>query len=156
MIAGRYKLASVKDLSARQYEELTRDLKHMGRSRKSVPASSAIVPGRGEPDIAPLTNGTLSCPGHAMMIVSRIAETGALGEFEPADLDVAARVLECFRTYRKRRRITESQAFAMVSSWLRFDIATWREAASRYLTQHSTQDERYFLGICKRVKRDTA
>lgn len=167
IISDRWGLMSTKDLAPRQYEELlrlfrARSTAHVSRgargperssdsSRRGNPACPSFP---SEPDIAPMLNDTLSCPGHAHAVVLRFAEAGNMGEFEEPDLVIAAKVLDCFRTFRKRRRITVQQALQFLSDFTKWPIAVFREAAHRYLSQHSTMDEAYFRGICKRVARE--
>ena len=72
------------------------------------------------------------------------------------DVALAGKLLDCFRTYRKRKRITVDQARAILRGWLRYHPEVWRESARRYQLQSSTKDEKYFEGICRRVARDSA
>ena len=148
IIESRFGHKSVKDLMPRQYEDLTRSL-----SQRHVPERMPLQ----VPDIAPLNGTYLDHPSHGYMVALAARSDGELfpGATE-ADITIAGKLLDCFRTYRKRKRIAMAQARGMMRSWLPYHIEVWREAARRYLEQASTRDEKYFAGILRRVQRDSA
>ena len=148
LIKSRFKLDSVRTLSARQYEDLTRSL-----AQRRVLDRTIVPP----TDIVPFNGVTLDHPCHGHMLATAARADGEfyLGATED-DIALAGKLLDCFRTYRKRGRIMVHQARAMMRSWLPYHVEVWREAARRYLEQASTRDEKYFAGILRRVQRDSA
>lgn len=142
-ILERYGLQHTSDLSTRQYEEFCRDLSDWAASRD-------------EPDIMPRRGDYLSCKGHLLMAVRQIADAGEfLAGASESDVALAVDLLDVIRRYRRSsRRINVRQLAEMISKWRTHDIAIWREAARRMLTQHSDKNETYFLGILRNVARE--
>ena len=142
-LARRYGLQSSKDLTAHQYEAFTHDLSRFKAAQSDV-------------DIAPATaTGRITSVGGFLMALAELSVAGYwfLAATDTDDA-TAAELLECFRKYRpSHSSLSPMQVKRIVSAWQQppYNLVAWREAAGRYLSQHRDKDERYFLGILKRV-----
>ena len=143
-IASRYGYESVKQLTPREYEEFTADVSRWGDRE-------------GEPDIAPIDKH-VGTTGGCFMVINQMVEAGAFfGDATDDDLETAANLLDHFRRYRSTwRRLAVTQIEAIVAGWRQYDLADWREAAKRFMTQSSLKDEKYFQGILRRVAKEPA
>lgn len=112
-----------------------------------------------EPDIAPIVDGKwIGNKGAVRTAVGIFSREGLLWpDARGIDAGTVGDMLDCIRLYRRSfRRITLEQARALVEAWTAYPLAVWRDAASRYLVQHTTKDEKYFAGILRRVAREHA
>lgn len=142
----RYGKAHTKYLSDHQYEQFCRLLQNGDIKPGVVPPA--------ERDIDEIRDGKYLCSRAAIRVaVGMLDAEGLLWEHATGiDAGVLGDMLDCMRQYRRSwRRITLEQARTMVIAWTHYPLPVWRDAARRYLAQHTTKDEKYFAGILRRV-----
>lgn len=142
---SRYGREHLHALTAREYEQFTRDLQDWARRQE-------------EPDIAPTSATAITSEGGFLIALAQLSvDDHWWTDATDRDAAVAAKLLNCFRRYRTgaTARLSLRQVQRIVDAWIAYPLPVWREAAERYLTQHTSKDEKYFLGIVKRVERET-
>lgn len=142
----RYGKQHTKYLSDHQYEQFTRLIIQGDIKPGVVPPA--------ERDIDEIRDGKYLCSRGAIRVaVGMMADEGLLWDGASGiDAGVLGDMLDCIRLYRRSwRRITLEQARTMVIAWTHYPLPVWRDAARRYLAQHTTKDEKYFAGILRRV-----
>lgn len=145
-LASRYNLHSSKDLTPRQYEQMTAFLQGVieGRQRDSDGMARKADAARGFPRLHDKTGLRRLFRQHWPAMVSN----------HPDLAEDLLEVLDCARLYRRVGTVSPGLMIKLLQKMRKFDVTILEPAAAAYLKSYTTKDERYFLGICRRLRHD--
>jgi len=144
----RYGIESSRHLDKRQYEAFCRELATRGRARATVGQVGNL-------------------PAEAAMHYPRVCDRqGCLALLHQAWPQIVAanpilatalaELLDCFRLTRKAGAISPRLLVVLIQKMQKLPLDALTGAAAVYLERYSMRDENYFLGICRRILRDSA